>query len=252
MKRAAILAAIICAAATANAIQEEGLVLYFPFEEGEGETTADMSDSGLIGNLNGVLWSENGHAGKCVEFTAAAAHIEIDPTPILDLTEALTITVWIHPIEDQGDSSIMGRRNNGNQGGHAMQWSSQFTGAPQIETWWHKGGWNGTRNNQTISPEIGEWHYIAAVYDGNEARQYINNELDASVAVAAPLDSIEIPYRIGQGQTGLTSMIGFMDEIAIYNRALTLDDLEENMAQSGLAVSPKNKAAETWGRLKIR
>lgn len=255
MKRTAhfaALSALILAAFAAQAIQEEGLVLYFPFDEGAGDTAKDLSDSELVGALNGAAWSEDGQNGWCVEFDAAGDHILIDPTPILDLTDALTITVWIHPTQDQGDSSIMGRRNAGNQGGHAMQWSSQFTGSPQIETWWHKGGWNGTRNKQSISPPLNEWHYIAAVYDGTEARQYINNELDATVPVAAPLDSIEVPYRIGQGQTNLTSMIGRMDEVAIYNRALSLDDLKENMANSGLSVSPKGKAAEIWARLKRR
>ena len=50
----------------------------------------------------------------------------------------------------------------------------------------------------------------------------------------------------------MTSMMGRMDEIAIYNRALSLDDLQENMANSGLSVTPKGKAAETWARLKRR
>ncbi len=252
MKRITILAALVMTAWTAQAIQEDGLVLYFPFDEGAGDTANDLSESELVGTLNGVGWSKDGQNGGCVIFDAPGDHILIDPTPILDLTEELTITVWIYPTQDQGDSSIMGRRNAGNQGGHAMQWSSQFTGRPQIETWWHKGGWNGTRDRQDISPPLNKWHYIAAVYDGAKARQYINNGVDAEVAVAAPLDSIEVPYRIGQGQTGLTSMMGRMDEIAIYNRALTLGDLEENMANSGLSVSPKGKAASTWARLKRR
>ncbi|MDE0022447.1 MAG: LamG domain-containing protein [Candidatus Poribacteria bacterium] len=252
MKQIMIITALVMTAWTALAIQEDGLVLYFPFDEGAGDMAGDLSGSELVGVLNGVNWSDEGLKDGCVEFDEAGDHILIDPTPILDLTEELTITVWIHPTQDQDDSSIMGRRNAGNQGGHAMQWSSQFTGSPQIETWWHKGGWNGTRNKQSISPPLNEWHYIAAVYDGTEARQYINNELDATVPVAAPLDSIDIPYRIGQGQTNLKSMMGRMDEVAIYNRALSLDDLQENMTNSGLSVSPKGKAAEIWGRLKRR
>lgn len=251
MKRIMILTALAMTTFAAQAIQEDGLVLYFPFEKDAGGTAEDMSESGLIGAMNGVDWSEDGVKDGCVVFDEAGDHILIDPTPILDLTDELTITVWIYPTQDQDDSSIMGRRNAGNQGGHAMQWSSQFTGRPQIETWWHKGGWNGTRDRQDISPPLNKWHYIAAVYDGAEARQYINNGLDAEVQVAAPLDSIEIPYRIGQAQTNLTSMMGRMDEIAIYNRALSLDDLEDNM-KSALSVSPKGKAAATWARLKRR
>ena len=252
MKRIMIITALVMTAWTALAIQEDGLVLYFPFDEGAGDTAGDLSGSELVGVLNGVKWSEDGLKDGCVEFDEEGDHILIDPTPILDLTEELTITVWIHPTQDQDDSSIMGRRNADNRGGHAMQWSSRFTGSPQIETWWHKGGWNGTRNKQSISPPLNEWHYIAAVYDGTEARQYINNELDATVPVAAPLDSIDIPYRIGQGQTNLKSMMGRMDEVAIYNRALSLGDLQENMANSGLSVTPNGKAAEIWGRLKRR
>ncbi len=60
MKRIMIITALVMTAWTALAIQEDGLVLYFPFDEGAGDMAGDLSGSELVGVLNGVNWSEEG------------------------------------------------------------------------------------------------------------------------------------------------------------------------------------------------
>ena len=84
-------------------------------------------------------------------------------------------------------------------------------------------------------------------------RQYIDGKLD--IAFAPPkgkINSIEVVFRIGKAQTGLPGMIGLVDEVAIYNRALTVDEINQDM-ENGVffAVSPNDKLATTWGKLKL-
>lgn len=66
------------------------------------------------------------------------------------------------------------------------------------------------------------------------------------------INSIEVVFRIGKAQTGLDGMIGLVDEVAIYNRALTVDEINQDM-ENGVyfAVSPNDKLATTWGKLKM-
>ena len=47
-------------------------------------------------------------------------------------------------------------------------------------------------------------------------------------------------------------MVGLVDEVAIYNRALTVEEINQDM-ENGVffAVSPKDKLATTWGKLKM-
>ena len=49
---------------------------------------------------------------------------------------------------------------------------------------------------------------------------------------------------------------GFIDEVAVYNRALSEDESWENFtaegaAEGGTAVQPTNKLAHTWGEIKV-
>ena len=44
---------------------------------------------------------------------------------------------------------------------------------------------------------------------------------------------------------------GLIDELGIYDRALTDDEIERNFNAKGLAVSPQKKLAITWGEIKV-
>jgi hypothetical protein len=45
---------------------------------------------------------------------------------------------------------------------------------------------------------------------------------------------------------------GFIDEVSIYNRALSINEIEQNMVALGIAVEPASKKlAITWGKMKI-
>ena len=147
----------------------------------------------------------------------------------------------------------MGRRSSANLGGYCLQWSAQFTGAPQIETWINIGGWQGSRNKQTIKPELEEWHHVSSTFDGDMIRQYIDGKLDVEFAPPkGKINSIEVVFRIGKAQTGLPGMQGLVDEVAIYNRALSVDEINQDMEKGVyFAVSPNDKLATTWGKLKM-
>ena len=230
---------------------DDALMLYFTFDEDEGGKVTDVSGNNLEGVFEGAVWSKDGKFGGAVYLEDTERFVEVDAVPELDITDELTIQGWFFPEESQGDSNLMGRRSGGNVGGYCLQWSAQFTGAPQIETWINIGGWQGSRKLQTIEPELEEWHHVSSTYDGDMIRQYIDGELDVEFGPAGKINSIEAVFGIGKGQTGLTGMVGLVDEVAVYNRALTVDEINQDM-ENGVffAVSPKDKLATTWGKLK--
>ncbi len=230
---------------------DEALMLYFTFDEDEGGKVTDVSGNNIEGIFEGAAWSKDGKFGGAVYLEDTEKFVEVDAVPELDITDELTIQAWFFPEESQPDSNLMGRRSSANVGGYCLQWSAQFTGAPQIETWINIGGWKGSRNQQTIKPALEEWHHVSSTYDGDMIRQYIDGELDVEFGPAGEINSIEVVFRIGKAQTGLAGMVGLVDEVAIYNRALTADEINQDM-ENGVffAVSPKDKLATTWGKLK--
>jgi len=234
-------------------IEDDTLVLYLPFEEGSGDVTVDQSGNNIEGELNGATWSNEGKFGGCIHLDAETSYVEFPAAPQLDITEQITIEFWMFPEQSQGDSNILGRRSAANVGGYCVQWSAQFTGQPMIETWLHFGGWQGTRQMQTVSPELEEWHHIASVCDGSSLKQYVDGSLDIEMAVPGAIDSIEEVLRIGNAQTGLAGMIGRVDEVAIYNRALSENEIKQDMSKGVVyPVSPAGNLATAWGKIKAQ
>lgn len=228
-------------------IDDASLVLYCPFDEGAGDTIKDAK-SGFIGSINGAKWTKDGKLGGALEFVNATDHVEFDKEGALDITDEITMQAWVFPNAVQGDSNVMGRRSQPNVGGYCMQWT-----AGKFEMWLNVngGGWQGTRDKQTIIPKPGEWYHIACVYDGNEELQYVNGVLDIKFAIPGKIASIAEVFRIGSAQTGLSSVIGKIDEVAVYNRALSLNEIKEDMDKGVMApVSPVGNLASTWGNIK--
>ena len=100
-----------------------------------------------------------------------------------------------------------------------------------------------------------QWHHVVVTFDGKKIKQYIDSKLDAFLDAAADkITSQKVELHIGQAQTGLPSIIGKIDEVAIYNRALTLDEIKSDMKNGVFpaisAVDPKEKLATKWSTLK--
>lgn len=231
---------------------DKDLMLYLPFDEGKGDSAMDASGNDLEAVLHGATWSEDGQIGGCIHLSNTENYVEIESVPELDITGEITMQAWFFPEQDQGDSNLMGRRTPGNIGGYVLQWSSDFTGAPQIETWIHIGNFQGTRRMQTIKPELNKWHHVAATYDGNVIRQYIDGKLDVEFdAPNGEITSVDIVFRIGRSQTPLAGTVCLVDEVAIYSRALTEDEIKSDMNNGVFFdVSPREKLATTWANLK--
>jgi len=231
---------------TGKAIDDKSLVLYLSFEEGKGDTTKDQSGNSFTGSLkNGVKWTKDGKFGNAISFEGANQYVEVPNVPQLDITKEITMEAWIYPVEVQGDSSLYGRRNSANTGGYCMQWT-----AGKIETWIYIGGWNGTRGKQTVTPKVKTWHHVAGVYDGSSVRQYVDGKLDIEFPLKGAINSIGEVFRVGQAQTGLTPMRGTIDEVVIYNRALSEKEIQEDMNGVFQSVSPSGKLATTWAAVK--
>lgn len=230
---------------------DPALKLYFTFDDDVGDKVKDQSKSKLEGLLMGkAKLVKDGKFGGAIEMSDATCKIVVDAADELDITKEITMAAWIYPLEHQNDSNIMGRRTAGNAGGYCMQWSG-FGGNAKIETWIGLPGWQGTRNIQKIEPGLEEWHHVVSTYDGKVIKQYIDGKFDTSKDFKNDIASQDIAFHVGQAQTGLPSMFGKIDEVAIYDRALDLDEIKSDM-ENGVffAVDPKGKLATTWAYLK--
>ncbi len=248
-----IILTVLCIGISAWAINDDAsLMLYLPFDEDDGDKSIDASGNDLEAVFHGATWSKDGKFDGGIHLADTEKYVEIAAVPELDITDEITIQAWFLPEQDQGDSNLMGRRTTNNVGGYCLQWSSAHTGSPQVETWMYVGSFQGSRSKQTIKPEVNEWHHVASTYDGDKVRQYIDGKLDAEYSAPGKLNSVDVVFRIGKAQTGLAGTVGYVDEVAIYNRALSEDEVNEDMNKGVFfAVDPSGKLATTWAHLKM-
>jgi len=54
------------------------------------------------------------------------------------------------------------------------------------------------------------------------------------------------------GKASDGGFIGIIDEVMIYNRALSEDEIRQNFQAKGLSVRPAGKLATVWGEVKSR
>ena len=118
---------------------------------------------------------------------------------------------------------------------------------------------NGAWHTRAGEYEIEEWFHAAMVYDSssdkNDPLIYVNGESKRISPKTAPVgkytpdnDSI-----LGLGvrfHDKLRFHDGLIDEVAIYDRALSDAEIRRNYRASGLAVAPADKLAITWGAIK--
>ena len=95
--------AVLIAFAGTNSIiaQEEGLILYLPFDEGAGDTVKDLSDTGLDGTVHGnAEWVEGIEEGGALSFDGASAYVNLPASDVLhEANQHVTFSLWFNARE---------------------------------------------------------------------------------------------------------------------------------------------------------
>jgi hypothetical protein len=73
------------------------------------------------------------------------------------------------------------------------------------------------------------WIYLAGTYDGATLRLYVNGTQVSSRAQTGPIEVSTNPLQIGGDSIYRQYFSGRIDEIRVYNRALTAAEIQRDM-----------------------
>ncbi|MGD0649522.1 MAG: LamG-like jellyroll fold domain-containing protein, partial [Acidobacteriaceae bacterium] len=209
--------------ATATVTVSSGLVGRWPLDEGTGLVAHDISGQGNNGTWSGVPSSPNGtyystgvigsYAGY---FDGSDNKLTIGTQPAYQFTGPFTVSAWINTVSG---GTILTMQNGGDNGYNlAISYGIiRFcVYANTIETC------TGGGHYPLSSPG---WTYFTAVSDGSNISVYANGSFVASSPAAPPTASTG-PLVFGVAQRGgYSNFIGSLDDIRIYNRALSANEI---------------------------
>lgn len=230
-----------------KAIQDKSLVLYFPFEEGSGNATKDLSGNGNTGTTKNAEWIKDGKKGKAIFFDGKSSYVEVADSKSLDMDEGITIEAWINAESFPGDYPRIVMKGYGT----AYELDAKNTSSIDWEA--NVGAWHECNSgNNTI--KLKQWHHIAGTFDGKAMKIFIDGAEKIACAYAGKLGITTDILQIGAyTPKNAVCFNGIIDEVAIYNKALNLSEIQKDMADGvfPLAVNALDKLAVTWGHVKM-
>ena len=197
----------------------------YPFSEGSGSTTSDVSGNGNDAALvNAPAWTASGkHGGGLVFDPELSPGVRIPLSDTLALPGAFTMALWINRTQAVAQQLIAVPSDYPYDGllldSHgALGFSAVFSDG---YVW----------VSSSLAVPLHEWTHVAVSYDGSHVRLYFNGlEMANRAATGHLLFWLDAPYWIGRGSNGLHPFAGSLDELHIYNRALPGEELAESMA----------------------
>ena len=222
----------------------DGLVGYWPLD-GNGK---DKSGNGHDVELEaGADWTNDGWMGGALEFDGAGGHAVVDSAFKLTTID-ITVTARINGWKTIDWSGIVVGRNDP---------SSFWLGVAANNTLtyvWNNN--NATTWNWQGAPKIPQdkWALVAIAIEETKATSYIyhrdSGNLDSAENNIDHIEQTVLNLKFGWDECcGARYFKGIIDEVMIFDRTLSADEIEQ-LAAEGLPVESVGKLTTTWGGIK--
>jgi hypothetical protein len=212
----------------ADILVPNGLVAYWPFEEGAGSTTEDVSGNGHVGTLNSATWSSDGKFGNAVAFDGVDDFVDVGTLSVGGT--ALTLSAWFNADDfGVGDARLISKAVDHGVEDHWFMLSTVTGNGMVLRARLKTGG----SVSDTYTPTSGsftanEWVHAVLVYDGSTVKLYKDGAEVGSWARSGTLDiNNAVAVYIGNNPgPNPKPFDGLMDDVRIYDRALSLAEVQ--------------------------
>jgi hypothetical protein len=205
------------------AVPSGGLVAAYAFDETVGLVGADASGNANTGTLiNGPVWT-TGKNGGALQFDGVDDRVRVNDADVLDVSTAATFEVWVYPTAPlSGWRTILQKEADAYIFAANSDWGRPSSG----------GTFNGVCCNAVHAPtalQVNTWTHLAASYDGAQILLYVNGVQVAARNETGRYEQNLNPLWIGGNALYGEHFQGKLDDIRIYNRALTPAEIQTDM-----------------------
>jgi hypothetical protein len=231
-----------------EALVQDGLVAYWSFDAGD---TSDLIGGREI-TVVGAPETVEGAVGDALKF-AGAESVSFSSEGFPTGNVSVTWSAWVQREVSSGSVEYIASYGLWDCCGQAFGVGTRM-GDEENTVFMTQ--WGGGFDAFATAISLGEWHHVAAVYDGDlqNSTVYIDGEVAASVDLPESPNYIDTePAAIGSNPVGAEYFEGLIDEVGLYSRALSADDVQQNIDSEGLtqtAVESVGRLTSTWGSIR--
>ena len=221
--------------------EEVGLVSLWHMDEEETATKISDETGNNPGTIYGAIPGAKGIKGKSITFDGKDDYIRIEDSPNLNIRDKITLEAWVYPQEKKGEQIII------------LKYPAYclFYQTDNRNIWFDLWDSNGKRNRHATSSgafNLNKWNHIVATYDGRNKKIYVNGELKLNAKSSLKINVSNNDLAIGGNYIGRSGYLkGIIDEVAIYNKALTEEEITKHYKRGipiGVIIPQKEKEKE--------
>jgi len=211
------------------------MIALYSFDSFSGSLLRDLSGNGNDGTVYGATWVD-GRFGRALAFDGVDDYAQAVGYYHLSATNALTIEAWVKLTGRHEYSNIVQIRNC---------CILRMLISPGLHPFYDPGSYSDVEVT-TYKFEFGRWtHYALVIAGGQTAKVFIDGNLVSTSPNGVPptLPDMYEAVLIGGVHDSNVFTQGLIDEVRIYNRALSEVEIRTSMASSatGLIVAEAEK-----------
>ncbi len=192
---------------------ETGLAGHWQFEEGRGAAAADASGNVRHGSLvSNPVWRA-GRVGGGLALGGRGDHVKVDPAAELNVLQAFTVAAWIKLAATGREQVIADKRDDWDDG-----LAVYVDESGRLLAYLNEASLSGSAR---LDDDV--WHHVAAVYNGEELKLFVDGDEDGSDWMNAGAMDTEGELRIGGpawDSEDPSYFAGVLDEVRLYDRPL--------------------------------
>ncbi|MFC1481593.1 FG-GAP-like repeat-containing protein [Candidatus Neomarinimicrobiota bacterium] len=208
-----------------------GLVAFYPFNNNANDESANSND-GIV-NGSAITTDRFGNANSAYSFDGVNDYIDVTDHQSLE-SDRFTVSTWVNCDSELTNGIVVDKRlgTNTDYYSNYKLLVRPATSLTQIE---FGTGTAGINASWAYVPAAAVWHLLSGTYDGSEIKLYVDTTLSASFNTNqtpyTPTDNLTIGRS--NGATLERYFKGFIDDIRIYNRALTAAEITTLYEEGG-------------------
>src|SRR5262245_2689323 len=224
-----------------------GLVAAYAFNSAADAAISDQSGDG--NNATGTnVTSAAGIFGNAFSFNGTNSWVTIPDNNSLDLTTGMTLEAWVKPTASGGYRTVFFKEKPGD-GVYSMYSTNVDFPGPASYIALNNGG-SGMADGADALP-LNAWSHLTTTYDGSLLNLYVNGNLVKSRSAPGAIATSAGALRIGGNSLFGEYFAGLIDEVRVYNRALSpgeiLSDMNTPIGGTVETTAPTGSVTNTAG-----